>query len=191
MSVPVLKRLGVPGVDRDQLIANIDLKRIRQFAIAVCRFFQIRSVSSAETCNEEKSRARGRRPPDRQIDLVIYHNGVAGRHVASTRPEAARASVRLESITQRNRSALRRLLQRFLDAAFFERGGRRIESGRIDQSQRMRPDDNSLFEIIASRAWLGADQRPITADQAIEQTALAGVGLAEITVLIPSRSNSP
>src|SRR5580692_1462022 len=43
----------------------------------------------------------------------------------------------------------------------------------------MRPEVDRLLEEIAGGARLGADQRPVAAEQAVEQAALARIGRAE------------
>jgi len=54
----------------------------------------------------------------------------------------------------------------------------------------MGAERNALLEIIACSARLGAYERPLVADETVEQAAFTGVGFAEITVLTPSGAKS-
>src|SRR5262245_39715553 len=78
-----------------------------------------------------------------------------------------------------NQVSLREALVGLLNSELLQRGRRGVKTGSVDQPKAMRADDDSLFNEISRCSLLGADQRTFTANQAIQETALSDVWLAD------------
>jgi hypothetical protein len=173
------QRLGVPGVDRDDLLALQNLKRVRPPGDGLDQRLQPQTRERGDLQRLKARRARaGQGTLSQKVDLVQDNHGV--RRVHS--PRNLRGQGRDRSIGihhPENKIRISRPFQGLGDAHLFNGSGVSPQPSGVDEPEGVGTNQNRLLQIVPGRARFRADQRALVSNQPIEQAALARIGLAQ------------